>query len=214
MRYFLLIFFLAGIAVVSIAGFRGSISRKPPIEVFPDMDRQDKLRPQAHNSFFANQQSSQLPVPGTIARSEPLQVNGKSVYPYEDSPVNTGRITGTTNFVETIPFPITKQLLARGQERYQISCLPCHGALADGKGITTKYGMVVIRNLHEPNMIKLADGDMFNTITFGKNLMGAYGSNVSAEDRWAIIAYVRALQRSQLASIDDVPKEMQSLLKK
>ena len=143
-----------------------------------------------------------------------MTVNGKNVFPFEDSPVNTGRTTGTTNFVEVNPLPITEKLLARGQERYQISCLPCHGALADGKGITTKYGMVVIRNLHDANSVKLADGDMFNTITYGKGLMGAYGPNVEVEDRWAIIAYVRALQRSQLATIDDVPKQIQSLLKK
>jgi hypothetical protein len=214
MRYFLLIFVVVCVATVGVLGFRGSTSRKPPFEIFPDMDRQAKLRPQTEDSFFASRQSSQLPVPGTISRSKPMAVNGKDVFPFEDSPVNTGKIIGTTNFVEVNPLPITEKLLARGQERYQISCLPCHGALADGKGITTKYGMVVIRNLHDANSVKLADGDIFNTITHGKGLMGAYGSNVEVQDRWAIIAYVRALQRSQLATIDDVPKQMQSLLKK
>jgi len=214
MRYFLLIFIVVCVATVGVLGFRGSTSRKPPFEIFPDMDRQAKLRPQTYDSFLPNHESSQLPVAGTIARETPLVVKGKKVFPFEDSPVNTGRITGTTNFVETNPLPITEKLLARGQDRFQISCLPCHGALADGKGITTKYGMAVIRNLHDPSVIKLADGDIFNTITFGKGLMGAYGSNVSVEDRWAIIAYVRALERSQLATIDDVPKQMQSLLKK
>lgn len=214
MRYFLLIFVIVCVATVGILGFRGSTSRKPPVEIFPDMDRQAKLRPQTYDSALPNHQSSQIPVPGTFSREQPLVVNGKKIYPFEDSPVNTGMITGTTNFIETNPFPITEKLLARGQERFQISCLPCHGALADGKGITTKYGMAVIRNLHDPNVIKLADGDIFNTITHGKGLMGAYGPNIAVEDRWAIIAYVRALQRSQLATIDDVPKQMQSLLKK
>jgi hypothetical protein len=214
MRYFLLIFVIVCVATVAILGFQGQMSRKPPVEIFPDMDRQAKLRPQTYDSFLPNHQSSQLPVPGTIAREQPIVLNGKKIFPFEDSPVTTGRITGTTNFIETNPFPITEKLLARGQQRFQISCIPCHGELADGKGITTKYGMAIVRNLHDPSVIKLADGDIFNTITHGKGLMGAYGSNVAIEDRWAIIAYVRALQRSQLATIDDVPKQMQSLLKK
>jgi cbb3-type cytochrome c oxidase subunit III len=214
MRYFLLIFVVACVATVGILGFRGGTSRKPPVEIFPDMDRQAKLRPQTYDSFLQNNQSSQTPVPGTIAREKPLVINGKEVFPFEDSPVNTGRITGTTNFIENNPLPITEKLLARGQERFQISCLPCHGALADGNGITKKLGMAVVANLHDARIVKLPDGEIFNTITHGKNLMGAYGPNVAPEDRWAIIAYVRALQRSQLATIDDVPKQMQSLLKK
>src|SRR5210317_718556 len=83
MRYFLTLYILAIVAVVGVAGFRGSISRKPPIEVFPDMDRQWKLRPQEPNRFFANQRSSQPFVEGTIARGTP----------YQDIPVNTGRLT-------------------------------------------------------------------------------------------------------------------------
>ena len=122
MRYFLLILGLSIVIVMTIAGRRfddgGSISRRPPIEIFPDMDRQPKLRPQTRNNFFPDQLSSQLPVPGTVARGTA----------YEDSPANTGRITGTTNFVETIPVPVTEQLITRGRQRYQINCSPCHGA--------------------------------------------------------------------------------------
>jgi mono/diheme cytochrome c family protein len=71
-----------------------------------------------------------------------LLIDGKPVYPYEDSPVNTGRIVGTTNWVPVNPLPITRQLLERGQQRYQINCMPCHGPDGDGKGITSKYGMI------------------------------------------------------------------------
>ena len=92
------------------------------------MDRQPKLRPQTRNNFFPDQLSSQLPVPGTIARGTA----------YEDSPANTGRITGTTNFVETIPVAVTEQLITRGRQRYQINCSPCHSAMGDGNGITKK----------------------------------------------------------------------------
>src|SRR5262249_43750602 len=83
----------------------------------------------------------------------------------------------------------------------------------DGKGITSKLGMGTIADLHDGSARKVVqqpDGQIFNTITYGKNLMGAYGGLVPVEDRWAIVAYVRALQRSHLASIDDVPADEQS----
>ena len=204
MRYFLLIFALTIVMVLGIAGKRGSRSRKPPIELFPDMDRQPKLRPQEPNSFFANGQSSQPMVPGTIARDTP----------YQDIPVNTGRLTGLTNLVDTIPVPVTAQLMARGKERYAISCIPCHGPQADGNGITKKYGMAVVANLHDPRIVRMPDGEIFSIITSGKNLMGAYGANVAVKDRWAIIAYLRALQLSKEATANDVPPELRSMLKK
>ena len=214
MRYFLLGCLLCGVVVVSIAGFRGGKTRRPPIELFPDMDRQPKLRPQAHNSFFTDQLSSRLPVEGTVARSKPVVVEGREVYPFEDTPLNTGRVPGTTNFVETLPLPVSEQLLARGQQRYTINCSPCHGAAGDGKGITAKYNMLAMANFHDARLVKMPDGEIFNTITYGKNLMGAYGANVTVMDRWAIVAYVRALERSRLASVEDVPEGVRSTLRK
>src|SRR5216683_5856490 len=100
MRYFLLIFAVCTLAVVGLLGKRGSHFRQPPLYVFPDMEWQLKLRPQKDNGFFANGQSSQLPVPGTVARSTPIETVAGLVYPYEDAPVNTGHIIGTTNFIE------------------------------------------------------------------------------------------------------------------
>jgi len=196
MRYFLAIYVLSIIAVVSIAGFRGSHSPRPPLEVFPDMDRQLKLRPQSGNGFFENQRSSQPYVAGTIARGTP----------YRDLPVNTGRISGTTNFIGTIPVAVNETLLARGRQRYNINCSPCHGVVGDGKGITSKYGMVTVANFHDPRLVKMSAGEIFNTITHGKGLMGPYGANIDIPDRWAVVAYVRALQRSRLAVSDDIPE--------
>ncbi len=196
MRYFLLIFGLAVLAVMLIAGKRGDITREPPVEVFPDMDRQPKLRPQARYAFFEDSRSSRLPVPGTIARGEP----------YQSSPENTGRVPGTTNFVEIIPLPLAEKLMLRGQERYQIFCTPCHGAQADGNGVTKKFGMTVIANLHDPRIVSMPDGEIFNTITYGKVLMGPYGGQIAIEDRWAIVAYVRALQRARLGTVGEVPE--------
>ena len=214
MRYFLLGCLLCGLVVVSIAGFRGGKTRRPPIELFPDMDRQPKLRPQAHNNFFTDQLSSRLPVEGTVPRSKPVVVEVREVYPFEDTPLNTGRVPGTTNFVETLPLPMSEQLLARGQQRYTINCSPCHGAAGDGKGVTAKYNMLAMANFHDARLVKMPDGEIFNTISYGKNLMGAYGANVTITDRWAIIAYIRALERSRLASLDDVPEALRSTLRK
>lgn len=213
MRYFLIGFVLLALIVVSVAGFRGSLSRRPPIEVFPDMDRQAKLRPQSVNDFFPDRLSSRVHPANTVARSQPTLVGEQEVRPFEDHPLNTGMQPGTTNFVEVGPLPVTETLMARGRERYAIHCQPCHGAAGDGKGTSTKYGMTVIGNFHDPRIVQQTDGEIFNTVTHGKNLMQAYGPNLEAADRWAVIAYVRALQLSRLASREEVPAEHQAALK-
>jgi len=203
-----------GAAVVGIAGFRGGPARKPPIEIFPDMNRQLKLRPQEANTFFANGVSSQLPPSGTIARSEPVQTAAGPVYAFEDSPVNTGRVTGTTNFVEMNPLPVTGELLQRGRERFDIYCAPCHGRLGDGNGITKKLGLMpAVANLHDQRIVVMTDGEIFNTITRGKSTMAAYGPLMPAQDRWAAIAYLRALQLSWLGLTNDLPPAQQAALK-
>ena len=203
MRYFLLIFALAVVTVMGVFGKRGHNFKQPPLEIFPDMDRQPKLRPQQPNLTFANNRSSQELVPNTVARGDH----------YEDSPVNTGHEPGTTNFVATIPIPVDEKLMARGQNRFNIYCLPCHDPLGTGNGIIKKYGYGTVRSLHEVVVLKQGDGEIFNTITYGKNTMQPYGSQISIEDRWAIVAYVRALQRSRLALINEVPAELKTGLK-
>jgi hypothetical protein len=217
MRYIISIILIGaalGAAIAGIAGFRGGISRKPPIEIFPDMNRQLKLRPQEANSFFPNGVSSQLPPSGTIARSEPIQTVAGSVYSFEDAPVNTGRVTGTTNFIETNPLPVTGELLQRGHERFDIYCAPCHGRLGDGNGITKTLGLMpAVANLHDQRIVVMTDGEIFNTITHGKSTMAAYGPLIPAQDRWAVIAYLRALQLSWLGSTNDLPADQQAVLK-
>lgn len=209
MRYIFLFFFLCALAVYLIAGPRGTTSRRPPIEWFPDMVRQPKLRPQTPDSFFADGKGSRPPIPGTIANDDDH---------YTDTPENTGRIPGTTNFIDTIPtnIHITAQLLDRGEQRFNINCSPCHGAQGDGKGITVliKAMPPTPVNFHDKRIVEMRDGELFNTITYGKNLMGPYGANVTVDDRWAIVAYLRALQLSQLGTVDDVPEQMRSTLKK
>lgn len=198
-----------GAAVVGMFGLPGRTSHKPPVEVysdklFPGMDRQPRLRPQEPNRFFANGLSSQLPPEGTVARSEPITTANGAVYGFEDSPVNTGLVAGTTNFVEVNPLAINAEILQRGRERFDIYCAPCHGRTGDGNGITKKIGvMPAVANLHDKRIVELADGEIFNTITHGKGVMGPAGPLVPTQDRWAIVAYLRALQLSWLGTQDE-----------
>src|SRR5271170_3143004 len=99
MRYIFLIFALCVVVTVSIAGRRGTTFRRPPIELFPDMVRQRKYRPQVVNSLFPDERASRLPIPGTIAWDDH----------FEDTPMNTGRVPGATNFIQVLPVPVTAQ---------------------------------------------------------------------------------------------------------
>jgi len=213
-KYFLLPFLVILVVGVGIAGKRGETSRRTPIEVFPDMDRQLKLRPMQPNAFFTNRLSSQPYPLGTIARSTPIRTAAGNVMPYEDSPVMTGKVKGTTNFVELNPMVINAEFLARGQRQFNIYCAPCHSQTADGNGITKKYGMAATANLQDKRIVTMTDGEIFNTITHGKNLMQPYAAQLSVHDRWAAIAYLRALQLAHLGTIDDVPEAHRATLTK
>ena len=210
-----------GAATFGILGFQGSQMRKPPFELFPDMDRQAKLRPQEPNHFFANGVSSQLPPSDTISRGSTddgrqqiIQTVTGDVYAFEDSPVNTGKISGTTNFVETNPLPVNGALLQRGRERFDIYCAPCHGRTGDGNGITKQIGvMAAVANLHDKRIVELTDGEIFDTITHGKSTMGAVGPLLPTQDRWAVVAYLRALQLSWLGAKEDLSPAQQAALK-
>ncbi len=209
MRKFLLYFFsiwaVAVVGIIAVAGFRGAKTTRTPIEIFDDMDRMPKLRPQTVTKFagFADGQSSRLPVPGTVARGST----------FEDSGFNTGKKADGISFVEANPAKLTAEFLKRGQDRYTIYCQPCHSAIGDGKGITTKFGMANVASLHDERIIKLADGEIFNTITNGKNLMGPYADKLDVADRWAVVSYVRSLQLSRLGKKEEIPDAVRTTLK-
>ena len=215
MRYFLAILAGSVLATVGVLGFRGSHFRKPPLYIFPDMERQPKLRPQTANAFFDNSMSSRLPVAGTIAQSQPIQVGDKLVYAWQGSPVITGRVPGATNYVEVNPLPVTDELLQRGEQVFNINCAACHSKVGDGNGVPKRIGaMAVVANLHDKRIVELTDGELFNTVSYGKGLMQGYAANIGIQDRWAAIAYLRALQLSRLGSLDEVPEALRGTLKK
>jgi cytochrome c len=131
---------------------------------------------------------------------------------FSDAPdyYNSGKM-GTV-YGDGIPLKVNLELLQRGQERFNINCAVCHGPVGLGNGITSQFGLVGIANFHDARIRTMPDGEIFNTITLGNKTMGAYGSNIAVEDRWAIIAYIRALERSDGASINDVPEDQRAQL--
>lgn len=209
MRYVLIGIAMMVFLVVSLAGFRGDISLKPPMEFIADMDRQPKLRPLEPNNFFANGMSSQPLVEGTVRQSEPIALaDGTDVYPFETKhrAVRGYEVSdGKTNSVPNIPLTVDMALMERGQKAYKISCVPCHGGQGDGNGVVKHFGFAAVKSLHDPAVVKQSDGEIYQTITVGKGVMKGYANTLGIEDRWAIVAYVRALQLSQLGTEEEVP---------
>jgi mono/diheme cytochrome c family protein len=228
LRAFFLIFILMTIAWIAVFGFRGQKSGKPEIEIFPDMVRQPKVRAQSELDFFADQRGARKPVDGTVP------IGYEMPMPNEEGAVvdaagemamhprlgfsegtdyyNTGKMGA--NWGTGIPLEVTPALMQRGKQRFNINCAVCHGPLAAGDGIVKQYGLATVITLQDDRIRNLADGEIFNTITHGKNTMMAYGPRVTVQDRWAIISYLRALQRSQHASAADVPPDYQAELEK
>jgi mono/diheme cytochrome c family protein len=230
LRGFFLIFLLIGVAMVAFLGFRGKKSSGPPVEVFPDMVRQVKVRPQAPLGFFADNRGMRPPVAGTVPigyempqptaqaspGTSPLPSGPEMQSPFAFSAgteyVDTGKMGA--NWGTGIPMEVTPQFMERGAERFNINCAICHGPTGAGDGIVKQYGMATIVTLQDARIRGMSDGEIFHTITHGKNTMMAYGPNITVGDRWAIIAYLRALQRSQSATPADVPPEARVELEK
>ena len=221
LRAFLLISLLLTIAAVAVLGFRGEKTTNEPWEIFPDMVRQMKVRAQSPLNFFADGRGPRMPINETVPIGYEMPKAQPPVGAVETMP--HGFSVGT-DYIDTgkmgdhwgtgIPIPVTPQLLQRGRERFSITCAMCHGAIATGNGITKSYGLATVVTLQDDRIRKMADGEIFNTITNGKNTMMAYGPNIMVQDRWAIIAYLRALQRSQAGTVADVPPEHRADLDK
>ncbi|MGC6423372.1 MAG: c-type cytochrome [Lentimonas sp.] len=200
MRIFLAIYLFVVVATVSILGFRGSTSTKPPLEVFPDMDRQARYKPQAENEFFADGRNDR-PIPaGTVARGNYFNQQDVFSADFEDTHLgNTTFLEGKNpdgSFVKKLPIEATYDLIELGREKYDIFCTVCHGAAGDGNGVTKPYG-VLAASYHDDRLRNETDGYIFDVITNGKGLMYPLNHVITPEERWAIVLYVRALQKSQ-----------------
>jgi mono/diheme cytochrome c family protein len=222
LRYFFIAFILGTISVAVLAGFRGTKSPLPPIQIFPDMKVQPRYDAQHESTFFANGSAAREPVAGTI----PLGYTLPGFYLQAGAKNGTIQPTGFTNkddyfdtgkfgdvYGDGFPVAVTEELVKRGQERFNINCAVCHGKLALGNGITSQFGLAAIANLQDDRIRTMPDGQIFSTITNGKGNMGAYGPIIAVEDRWAIVSYLRTLQLSQSAKLADLPEAKQKEFK-
>ena len=180
---------VALLSIVGLAGCaRGCTSSRPPIHPNPSMDNQPKVRAQSASTFFYDGASMRAPVPGTVA------IGGLR----EDAAFYTGK-DADGQFVAKIPVPVDDALLQRGRQRAAIYCQPCHDARGDGKGILFQRGNVPTASFHQEKIVNYPDGQIFDVITNGTGLMSGYRWPIPPADRWAIVAYVRELQRSRVA---------------
>ena len=221
MKYFLLIYALTVVAAISILGFRGETSRKPPLEIFPDMDRQLKFLEQSESGLFSNGQSDRLPPRHSVPRGNALAIS--AVFSDEANDRNPGSIEFHTGLdssgVGHSGFPSeakpTPELMRLGQERYEIYCSRCHGSFGNGKGSMSKFGLQP-RNLTDPSELNYLvtpivrdtkgedgstrkvehgyEGYVTHVIAEGFNTMLGMKDRVSPRERWAIALYLRALQ--------------------
>ena len=199
---------LSFVPLALIMRARATTTTKPRIHIIPDMDNQPKFRAQARNPLFADRRAMRPPVQGAVARGS-LAANPV---------VATGRVG--EGWVEVIPVSLDAGVVERGRERYDIFCSPCHGLAGHGDGMVAKRADELQEGTWTPpssfhtELIRgRAAGHLFNTISNGIRNMPAYGPQIPVEDRWAIVAYVKALQRSQNATIDDVPADIRSQLR-
>lgn len=207
MRIFLTIYVLVIAVTVSILGFRGSLTEKEPVEVFSDMDRQAKYNPQAENSFYANGQNDRLPPKLSMSRGNALEI--KDVFNPEytansssDELVLSGK-DASGEFSDIFPYTVDFELMQYGQESYNIFCMTCHGVAGDGNGVTKPYG-ILATSYHDDRLRDAPDGYIYDVITNGKGLMYGLKDRLSNKQRWAIVLYLRALQRSQSASLESL----------
>ena len=165
-----------------------------------DMHDQPRYEPFEASAFFADGRSVRPQVPGTVARGQ-LQT---------DTHFSTGMTGGKV--ADTLPFPVTRPLLDRGQERYTIFCVPCHDSLGNGRGIIVQRGFRQPPSFHLERLREAPIGHFFAVMTNGFGAMADYATQIPPQDRWAITAYIRALQLSQHATLTDVPAEVRQRL--
>lgn len=176
---------VAVFAALALQGcMRGCSSSEPPVLINFSMFNQPKYKTQAASTFFYDGKTMRPPVPGTIARG----------HLREDLALVTGMDAGGQPLAKS-PVAVDDALLARGAERYGIYCQPCHDERGEGKGVLAERAKVPTANLLDKRIQELPDGAIFDTITNGKGLMAGYRYPIGAPDRWAIVAYVRGMQK-------------------
>ena len=180
---------LTTVAIFAIAGCRQQMADQP------------HQRPLEPSNFFDDGMASRPVEPGTVARAGKEQ-NGLRFHSKVDG-----------KLVDTFPFEVTMEVLARGQERYEIFCSPCHDRLGTGQGMIVRRGFTPARSFHDPRLRDAPAGHFFEVITQGFGQMPSYANQLSEQDRWAVIAYIRALQFSRNVRLDQLPPEDRAKMK-
>ena len=211
-KTFLIVFSCFAVFMMGVFGFKDNKFRDTPIRLFPDMDEMDRVNSQSPSDLFENGRGSRPLVPGTVVNS-----SDESLYSLDFGAGRVGYYY-TGRFEDFYGKGLPKELklneksaeafLNRGQERYGIYCAVCHGETGNGEGVTSKYGIVGIANLHAPNYAadQYPEGRLYDVITNGKGNMSGYGYNIPVDDRWAIVAYVRALQNAKSIPSEELSK--------
>jgi mono/diheme cytochrome c family protein len=193
------------LALLSLGGLgacRGAPSDETPLYVFPDMDWQPKVQGQEefHFSGFGDGRGNRQPVPGTVARGQL----------HEDEGLYEGKKDGA--FLNKAPIEVTEKTIARGEDRFNIYCAPCHDRTGSGQGMVLKRagvgGFSKPPEFFSDRVRGLSDGQIFDTITHGVRTMPSYAYQIPAQDRWAIITWVRVLGRAGHGTLDDVPADL------
>ena len=206
-----------------IARARATTSELPPLRSFKDMDFQPKFKSQTASSLFADRRSMRPPIGGTVARGElrdddafyrGIGQSSISEVDQSDQPREVGELVeqaNEPNWVEEVQVSATDQLMRRGRERFNIYCATCHGRAGDGNGPVSVRALELEQgtwlpptSLHAEHVLKQPDGKLFNTITNGIRKMPGYASQIEPKDRWAIVLYLRALQRTRQATPNDL----------
>ena len=216
MRWVFLGAALVTAVVVSAMGVRATISGRRPIIYISDMDFQPRYNPQAASPFFPDGRTMRTPPAGTIPfggadyESDAGSPRQNRDFLQDDDPYYRGKQGAA--WVNRMPIKVDLALLRRGQERFNIYCAVCHGATGSGNGVMTQFGMVGVASITDEFHRLMSDGEFFHVITNGKGRMMPYAPQVGVRDRWAIVAYIRALSRSQSTNLNDVPEAQRAEL--
>jgi mono/diheme cytochrome c family protein len=210
---------LSLVPLVLIAKARVTLKDQPRIHMIQDMGKQPNFGPQSASPLFADGRAMRQPVAGTVARG---QADLDDHYHRGLTLVRDDDGQWQVNYFNGLPERLRadQSFLMRGQERFNIYCAPCHGLDGHGNGPINQRALenqhpawVPPTSLHNDTVRERADGHLYNTIRNGIRNMPAYGSQIGVADRWAIVAYIRALQRSQHTTLDDVPPDQRDRLR-
>lgn len=204
---------------VLASGCQGQLSAEPPIHPQRNMFNQDRYDHQEKNEFYADKRALR-PLPQGVVANGALKEDSaffRGIQPAAPAKVADGKkpqapAPSGPVYVTQFPLEVNADLLKQGERRFNTYCTPCHGPTGAGGGMVVQRGYPIATSIHEDRIRTMPAGEIFNTVSNGVRNMPGYSSQIDERDRWAIVAYVRALQRSQNGKIEDVPESQRASL--